>query len=117
MDGYTHVGYNNAADEFLERVEERVDALNHEAVEEVSGSGGVLTIDLGPKGTFVLNKQAPKLQLWLSSPLSGPHHYDMVDSKAGARGEIVWNCDSDGHSLQTKLEKELSEVLKVEVKL
>lgn len=30
---------------------------------------GVLTIKLGKRGTFVLNKQAPNRQIWLSSPV------------------------------------------------
>jgi frataxin len=30
---------------------------------------GVLTIRLGDKGTFVINKQAPNRQIWLSSPV------------------------------------------------
>lgn len=30
---------------------------------------GVLTLKLGAKGTFVVNKQAPNRQIWLSSPV------------------------------------------------
>lgn len=33
---------------------------------------GVMTIDLGDHGTYVINKQAPNKQIWLSSPVSGP---------------------------------------------
>lgn len=44
---------------------------------------GVLTLALGPEiGTFVINKQPPNLQLWLSSPLSGPRRFDYVRYKA-----------------------------------
>ena len=36
----------------------------------LSSQSGVLTLALGPgKGTYVLNKQAPNRQLWLSSPV------------------------------------------------
>jgi len=35
----------------------------------------VLNVVVGDQGTFVLNKQAPNLQLWLSSPVSGPLRY------------------------------------------
>jgi len=31
---------------------------------------GVLTLDLGSHGTYVLNKQPPNKQIWLSSPVS-----------------------------------------------
>lgn len=32
------------------------------------GKSGVLTLDLGDKGTYVINKQPPNKQIWLSSP-------------------------------------------------
>ena len=35
-------------------------------------SQGVLTLNLGSHGTYVINKQAPNKQIWMSSPLSGP---------------------------------------------
>jgi hypothetical protein len=37
---------------------------------------GVLSIQLGGAGTFVLNIQAPNRQVWLSSPTSGPARYN-----------------------------------------
>lgn len=33
---------------------------------------GVIKLALGEHGTYVLNKQAPNKQLWMSSPVSGP---------------------------------------------
>jgi hypothetical protein len=53
----------------------------------------VLNVTVGGHGTFVLNKQAPNKQLWLSSPVSGPLRYDFcVDS---AR----WLNSRDQHSM------------------
>lgn len=127
MDGFTDVMYNTAADEFLESVESVVDALEHPGVEEVSCSGGVLTLETANKGTYIINKQAPNTQLWLSSPLSGPHHYNMVVLKEGARhnnddgsgGEeaVRWVSDRDGHSLKERLEEELTGILGTPVRL
>ena len=34
---------------------------------------GVMTLSLGDHGTYVINKQAPNKQLWMSSPISGPN--------------------------------------------
>ena len=31
-----------------------------------------------PRGTYILNKQPPNKQIWLSSPVSGPKRYDWV---------------------------------------
>jgi frataxin len=34
----------------------------------ISLKSGVLTLQLGDKGTYVINKQPPNKQIWLSSP-------------------------------------------------
>ena len=41
---------------------------------------GVLTLDFPPHGTYVMNKQPPNKQIWLSSPVSGPKRFDYVAS-------------------------------------
>lgn len=125
MDGFTDALYNNAADAFLQRVELIVDELNEPAIEEAQYSDGVLTIDTLSHGSFVLNKQAAKRQIWLSSPISGPFHYDMRRAISSAIGgdfkgneEIVqWVCERDGHDLRQRLEDELGSVLHQTVKL
>ena len=44
---------------------------------DISLAMGVLTVDLGGgRGTYVVNKQSPNRQLWLSSPRSGPSRFD-----------------------------------------
>lgn len=35
----------------------------------ICGKSGVLTVKLGDKGTYVINKQPPNKQIWLSSPV------------------------------------------------
>ena len=72
-------------------------------------SDGVLEIKTN-EGTFVLNKQAPLLQLWYSSPISGPHHYD-YDTETKR-----WKSDKDKHDLQDKMERELTKVVGKDVK-
>ena len=40
---------------------------------DVTLASGVLTLALpDPFGTYVINKQSPNKQIWLSSPKSGP---------------------------------------------
>lgn len=36
---------------------------------------GVITITIAPIGTYVINKQPPNKEIWLSSPISGPKRY------------------------------------------
>ena len=53
-------------------------------------SAGVLTLVVEGVGTYVLNKQPPNKQIWLSSPVSGPKRYDWVayagDDAGGREG-------------------------------
>lgn len=62
---------------------------------------GVLTIEFAGKGTYVINKQPPNKQIWLSSPIAGPKRYDWVvlgesmNQKEGAgRGEWIYLRDN-----------------------
>ena len=48
-------------------------------IDDVNYSSGVMKVDFVDdqgKKTYVLNKQAPNKQLWLSSPFSGPQRYE-----------------------------------------
>ena len=72
---------------------------------------GVLSITLPPSGTYIINKQPPNKQIWLSSPISGPKRYDWVlvgegmEEKEGG-GEGSWVYLRDGSSLTDLLRKE-----------
>ncbi len=64
--------FHRLADATLERALEALEALIDEA--DLPGADaelgqGVLTLRLGALGTYVLNKQGPNRQLWLSSPV------------------------------------------------
>ncbi|KAF8022359.1 hypothetical protein BT93_F0019 [Corymbia citriodora subsp. variegata] len=43
---------------------------------DIDYGNDVLTLKLGELGTYVLNKQSPNRQIWLSSPVSGPSRFD-----------------------------------------
>ena len=66
-------------------------------------SQGVLTLELGKHGTYVINKQSPNKQLWMSSPVSGPIRYDWHDG--------FWEYKHDGHQLHNRLQTELRKLL------
>ncbi|KAJ2690777.1 Mitochondrial matrix iron chaperone [Coemansia spiralis] len=78
---------------------------------DIEYSSGVLTLKLGAKGTYVINKQPPNKQIWISSPVSGPERYD-YDLERGA-----WFCRQKDESLGTLLNREISEALGAEVDL
>lgn len=73
---------------------------------------GVLTLKFPPAGTYVINKQPPNKQIWLSSPISGPKRYDYAvlsegqDAKEGT-GAGGWVYMRDGSTLAELLEAEI----------
>ncbi|KAF8587334.1 Frataxin-like protein [Ramaria rubella] len=68
-------------------------------------SSGVLTLNLGDKGTYVINKQPPNKQIWLSSPVSGPKRYDYSEA------QNAWFYSRDGKTLGSLLKEELEAML------
>ncbi|KAI9581765.1 hypothetical protein GQX74_010082 [Glossina fuscipes] len=69
-------------------------------------SDGVLTVNLGPKhGVYVINRQTPNRQIWLSLPFSGPKRYEFVGPKTGEKGE--WLYRHDDETLHDSLQQEL----------
>jgi frataxin len=65
-----------------------------------------------PKGTYVINKQPPNKQIWLSSPITGPKRFDWVvlgeaqnQKEGGGSGE--WIYLRDGTTLSELLEQEI----------
>jgi len=70
---------------------------------------GVLTVNLGGQhGTYVINRQTPNKQIWLSSPTSGPKRYDFVGTVAAGR----WIYKHSGQSLHELLQQEIPGILK-----
>lgn len=79
---------------------------------DVEYSAGVLNLVFPPNGTYVINKQPPNKQIWLSSPISGPKRYDWVllgegqDQKEGG-GKGEWIYLRDGSTLTGLMRKEV----------
>lgn len=73
-----------------------------------------MSINFGPDvGTYVINKQPPNKQIWLSSPKSGPKRYDWVvqgegqgDKQDTAMGD--WMYVRDGSTLSKLFRDELN---------
>ena len=75
--------YLKLTNETLESISDRFSELIEDH-EQLGGgdsqlSDGVLTVKLSQFGTYVLNKQTPNKQIWLSSPVSGPARYDISE--------------------------------------
>ncbi|KAL1860340.1 Mitochondrial matrix iron chaperone [Diaporthe australafricana] len=106
--------YHEVSDAYLEVIVAELEGLadKNDAI-EVEYSAGVLTFSLPDLGTYVINKQPPNKQIWLSSPISGPKRYDYVISGEGqtqkedtAVGD--WVYIRDGSTLGELFLKELN---------
>ncbi|KAI9556098.1 hypothetical protein GHT06_018670 [Daphnia sinensis] len=104
--------YEKISEETLENLCETLDHLLEEKYPnefDVSLSNGVLTVQLEQHGTYVINKQTPNRQIWLSSPTSGPKRYDCLNGH--------WIYSHDKTSLDDLLNREFSDILKQSVKI
>ncbi|KAF9213155.1 Mitochondrial chaperone Frataxin [Podila verticillata] len=100
--------YHTASDAAMDRMVEYFEDIGDE--HEIPGydveyQSGVMTLKLGDKGTYVVNKQPPNKQLWLSSPTSGPKRYDYDQEHE------TWFYNRDHHSLKYLLDTEITKAL------
>eukprot|EP01025_Chloroclados_australasicus_P009994 TRINITY_DN1388_c0_g1_i1.p2 TRINITY_DN1388_c0_g1~~TRINITY_DN1388_c0_g1_i1.p2 ORF type:complete len:204 (+),score=4.94 TRINITY_DN1388_c0_g1_i1:46-612(+) len=107
-EGEFHKQADQVMDDLQERVEVLIDDSNIEGA-DVEYSQGVLTVKLGKFGTYVINKQTPNRQIWMSSPISGPFRYDCDGGR--------WIYHRDQHDMIKKIEKEFSSIFQEDVQL
>ncbi|XP_020282320.1 frataxin homolog, mitochondrial [Pseudomyrmex gracilis] len=96
---------NETLDSLTEYFEELLEATAHLPDADVSYGDGVLTVKFGdPYGTYVINRQTPNKQIWLSSPKSGPKRYDFINGQ--------WIYKHDGKSLHELLNNEIPIIIR-----
>ncbi|CAL0323377.1 unnamed protein product [Lupinus luteus] len=99
--------FHRLADSTIHSLQEKLEDFGDSVEDDgfdIDYGNDVLTIKLGDLGTYVLNKQTPNRQLWLSSPVSGPSRFDWdQDSKA-------WVYRRNKTKLYKVLESELEQL-------
>ncbi|KAK8038913.1 frataxin [Apiospora rasikravindrae] len=112
-DEITDQQYHELSDAYLDRLlvhlEDRQDTSDDIDVEYSSGVMNIRT----KQGDYVLNKQPPNKQIWLSSPLTGPKRYDWVvvsEDQSSKQDTAVgaWVYLRDGSSLTELLRNEIN---------
>ncbi|KAI5095286.1 frataxin, mitochondrial [Silurus meridionalis] len=115
--------YEKLADETLDAMAEYFEDLTDESFTapdyDVMFSSGVLTVKVGgDHGTYVINKQTPNRQIWLSSPTRqvssqpvslGPKRYNWTGER--------WVYAHDGMALHDLLSKEFSAIFQSNIDL
>lgn len=126
MDAHVyHRLVDNALDDLSGQLEELVEKEDLDGREEQRGSGksatdwdieyatGMINANFGSFGTYVINKQPPSQQVWLSSPASGPKRFDYdADHR-------VWFTYKDDqlYLLHELLNAELSDIFGIPVRV
>ncbi|KJZ80273.1 hypothetical protein HIM_00123 [Hirsutella minnesotensis 3608] len=111
--------YHELSDLYLDTVLEKFEHLQDTREDiDIEYSAGVMTITIAGKDIYVLNKQPPNKQIWLSSPISGPKRYDwcIIGEGQGEKegtGSGNWIYMRDGTSLNDLIFKELEIVIDV----
>lgn len=77
---------------------------------DIDEQGGILTIELDSGAQYIVNKNAPLRQIWLSSPQSGAWHFDWD-------GETWVSTRHDGTTLTGLLAEELTAAVGLTVSL
>ncbi|ABN68014.1 Frataxin homolog, mitochondrial precursor Contains: Frataxin homolog intermediate form [Scheffersomyces stipitis CBS 6054] len=102
--------YNSISEEYLESLADSLEDLSEKYPQiDCELSHGVMTLTIPPHGTYVINKQPPNKQIWLSSPVSGPKRYDLIGGQ--------WITLRDGSALTELITEEVSSALGTEVSL
>ncbi|KAH0657188.1 hypothetical protein KY285_032070 [Solanum tuberosum] len=94
---------NATIHDLLDKLEEYGDSVDIDGF-DVDYGNEVLTLKLGNLGTYVINKQTPNRQIWMSSPVSGPSRFDWDQSSHG------WIYRRTKANLQKVLEDELEKL-------
>ncbi|KAF6153902.1 hypothetical protein GIB67_000053 [Kingdonia uniflora] len=90
-------------EDLQEKLEEYGDCVQIDSF-DIDYGNHVLTLKLGDLGTYVMNKQTPNRQIWLSSPVSGPSRFDWD------RSDEAWVYSRTKANLIELLESELEQL-------
>ncbi|EDW07082.1 frataxin homolog, mitochondrial [Drosophila mojavensis] len=107
--------YDRVCTETLNSLSDYFDELTENATElsgaDVIFGDGVLSVNLGTNyGVYVINRQRPNKQIWLSSPTTGPKRFDYVVPPGQTNG--YWVYKHTGVTLHQVLQDEITQIIK-----
>lgn len=96
--------YHKISDSAFETMLDELDSFFEEnkiMEAEIDEEAGVMEINCS-EGTYIINKQPPTKQIWLSSPISGPKRFDLHQGQ--------WICLRDNIKLSQLLQDEMNQM-------
>ena len=94
--------FETMAEKTLNMLLDRIDDVLGDTF-DVDLNGGILNIELENGTQYVINKNAPNYEIWMSSPLSGASHYYLDEDLE------TWIDTRTGDKFFKKLSLELSQ--------
>lgn len=95
--------FHKLADQYILKIERIIEQNDDKEYFDVDNKGELLSI-VYDEGEYVINKHEASLQIWLSSPVSGPAHYKY-------NGKDWVNTRDDKDILYNKLISEISDIM------
>jgi frataxin len=90
----------------FEHIFEKIDSLDLDLIDNIDLTEGVLNIRFKSNQSYVLNIQRPNLQIWLSSPISGPQRFEYDQDKD------IWFNIRNSKNLLNILNEEFNKIIK-----
>lgn len=75
------------AEKAINKIAEIVELYDQECKFDIDINDSVLTLKTSD-ATYVINKQSAAAEIWLSSPISGPHHFALVNDRWRSKSGI-----------------------------
>lgn len=74
------MNFDSLAEKTILQISDDIEKSDKDYILELEYEEGVLTITTS-QGSYVVNKNSSIKELWLSSPLSGAHHFKFAEGK------------------------------------
>lgn len=102
--------FQGLADQTLQHIAESLENADSNGEIEIDFLQGILHIELPAGEQYIINKHSPTRQIWLSSPVSGAHHFSWDDASQS------W-ISSGKAQLHVVLQEELAGKLSIPIQL
>ena len=79
--------FTKLAESAIALIADTIETEDKDCVIEVDFQGDILNLVTG-QGVYVINKHSAAKEIWLSSPISGPHHFYYNADKWQSRNNI-----------------------------
>ena len=74
------MNFDSIAQKTILQISDKIESSDEGCLIDIEYAEGILTL-ITNQGTYILNKNSPAQEIWLSSPLSGAHHFQCHNEK------------------------------------